>query len=1196
MAVSVPSVTAVKNYPIAKYQSGATYAINDLVSSAGIIYVSVAASNTGNTPSSDDGTHWAPILNGVPSWSSMVTYAANAVVSYLGVLYICQTSNKNNVPSSDTGTNWVPMLTSVPSWSAVATYPSAAIVAYQNTLYVSTVANNKNNTPSSDNGSHWSPLVAGLPLWSIQVSYALNDIVNRNGTLYKSTVGTNLNHDPATDTTGAYWIALQTGGSGGGSIGINYITNGTFEQSLSSWNQYNDGASASPVDGIGGSVSKSTLTRAALADAYENLGLMGNYHGVLAVGGSSGQGEGISTDFFIDRAYASAKMQLQFIYSGSFVTGDFAVFLYDIDSGTLITTDSGSIPGNVAATGSALGKKFIANFQAKGVANGVHYRLILHIASVNTNISINIDQVTLGPIDRAYQVRHAPINYLGRFGGSCEELVGSWGQYSDTAGVAPVNGIGTVGAYPAVTFGQSMAVGASGAEASIRILAALGSNRQGEGSSFTFEIDKRHAGSTMELAFDYLNGISAVLGDFGVYLYDIDNAALVTPQMYIIPPANASIASRLRTRVVLGAGLHYRLLFHVATTDTTRDKNLYVSNLRLSSLHDGELAYGAERNLLTNGSFGVDDMMPAFLYASGSGTTCVPATSYSSGSPPAALSLVPGFSGPKALRLSRTGAAQGYGAAIYFYIDPALQNGTVLVDFFYKASSNYADGDVAVMITDGTNLILPSVSAVPYAGGTITKFTAAFIPQTLASGLFTLCLHITSATSAAWTFDIDELRVSASRQMLGAAISGFTNTYIPNIGVVSGTAPGKGTPTVDLARWRRVGDCLEEVYDFKTTGGTSGSGTYTIGLPGGWVPNSSVYGSVIGWGFISQDSSESANPSGMIEVVVDSAGNIILKDANSATTFASWSSTSFALSSPVYLHIHFTVPISGWGSNTNLLTDFQEFAFNTSTSTTSDTTSFGYGTSGAQIQAFAPTGTTYVTKRVQFNRNIQPTDILSIELYNGYSWSSLAGGTIFITAGPSLTSSSTVYCGMSLNVISATQADVYFYAYANIASSPWSSLTAMMWRVRKISGGNTAEIPQNIPPPIGYVYIQGANDVSPGTLWPSTTWSDVSSEEAGRFRRIKGTYSPPNGGSMGLASVGATQDHAGQGHRHQSNGASSLLGFPYSAPVLGGTAGTGGNFDTTAYIISTDGTHGTPQVDYENRPAAVAVAKWRRTA
>lgn len=1118
MAVSVPSVTAVKNYPVAKYQVAATYAINDLVSYAGVVYVSIAAGNTGNTPSSDDGTHWAPILNGVPSWSSAVTYAASAVVSYLGVLYVCQTSNKNNVPSSDTGTNWVPMLTSVPSWSAVATYPSAAIVAYLGTLYVSTAASNKNNTPSSDDGTYWSPLVARLPLWSAQASYALNDIVNRNGTLYKSTVDSNLNHDPATDTTGAYWIALQIGG-GGGSIGINYIANGTFEQSLSGWNLYNDGDSAVPVDGTGGTIPSSgiTFTRAAISFPYENQGFMGSYLGRLNINGVTGRGQGVSTDFYIDRAYTYSQLQLQFLYFGSFNIGDFVVYLYDIDSGTLINADAGIIPSNNAATvsedPSELGKKFICNFQTRGSANGAHYRLIFHVASNSLYNSINLDQISLGPIDNAYQVRHAPINYLGRYEGSCEGLIGSWNTYSDAPDVIPVDGMGVMGSdqVPAFAPGQSLPISGGAAETCVLISGDPEHEMKGGGASFTFEVDRRHAGAVMELAFDYMNGVSAVLGDFRVYLYDIDNATLVTPQMYVIPPANVSVASRLRTRVVLGAGLHYRLLFHIAIDALTRTQSLYVSNLRLSSLHDEELAYGAERNLLVNGSFGVDSMLPAFLYDSGSTSTCVPATSYSSGSPLAALSLVAGFAGPKALRLSRTGAASGYGAAFYFYIDPAMQNGTVLIDFFYKASANYVDGDVAVMITDGTNLILPSVSAVPYGGGGITKFTAAFLPQTLASGLFTLCFHITSSTSAAWTFDIDELRVSASKQMLGASIS-MEKTYAPAL-------VGLGTPTNVFFTWARRGNKL--VADGKFTAGTTTEVEARIPLPNAYVTDSSLISTIQVCGFYGSSATSGSHFMMLMEPGVDyvtfGAGSDTLSSLNKLI------GTSLA-SSGVSISVHFEVPISGWGSNTNLLADFQEFASNSqATINTNDTTSFAYGPNGAPI--LADTAVTYYD--VQFLRSIQPTDDIRLEVRSvidgAWTSSSIAEiPSLYAMLGRSNLNDTSGYYyprGMAFARVSSNKVRVYFFAkiagtatYAEATASSaktWAQVIAAAdgfdrWRVRKISNGNTAEIPQNIPPPIGYVYVQSPFDASPATMWPNGTWTDVSSEEANLTRRAVG--------------------------------------------------------------------------------------------
>lgn len=42
-------------------------------------------------------------------------------------------------------------------------------------------------------------------------------------------------------------------------------------------------------------------------------------------------------------------------------------------------------------------------------------------------------------------------------------------------------------------------------------------------------------------------------------------------------------------------------------------------------------------------------------------------------------------------------------------------------------------------------------------------------------------------------------------------------------------------------------------------------------------------------------------------------------------------------------------------------------------------------------------------------------------------------------------------------------------------------------------------------PPTGFVYFQGPHDASPATLWPGTTWSDVSYEEENLTRRVVGS-------------------------------------------------------------------------------------------
>jgi hypothetical protein len=126
-------------------------------------------------------------------------------------------------------------------------------------------------------------------------------------------------------------------------------------------------------------------------------------------------------------------------------------------------------------------------------------------------------------------------------------------------------------------------------------------------------------------------------------------------------------------------------------------------------------------------------------------------------------------------------------------------------------------------------------------------------------------------------------------------------------------------------------------------------------------------------------------------------------------------------------------------------------------------------------------------------------------------------------------------------------------------------------------------------PPIGYVYTQGPDDMSPGDLWPTVTWENVSSEEAGSFRRYEGGAASDFGSGQ--------QSDAFQGHWH-------IL-----RQLLGG-GGTGVQFtfasQTNTNLVTshpgnigdaaTDGVNGTPRTSAETRPKNYTVRKWRRTA
>lgn len=133
--------------------------------------------------------------------------------------------------------------------------------------------------------------------------------------------------------------------------------------------------------------------------------------------------------------------------------------------------------------------------------------------------------------------------------------------------------------------------------------------------------------------------------------------------------------------------------------------------------------------------------------------------------------------------------------------------------------------------------------------------------------------------------------------------------------------------------------------------------------------------------------------------------------------------------------------------------------------------------------------------------------------------------------------------------------------------------------------------------PIGFVYWQGPGDASPATLWPDATWSNVSSEEAGLFRRAEG----------GAASTFNSGTQAGQNKSH-----THTQSLAYDSPdhshtyYWGANAGSGASCTPTGsgYSGSTSGasarhTHANVNIadgGTETRPDNITVRKWRRTA
>ncbi len=158
--------------------------------------------------------------------------------------------------------------------------------------------------------------------------------------------------------------------------------------------------------------------------------------------------------------------------------------------------------------------------------------------------------------------------------------------------------------------------------------------------------------------------------------------------------------------------------------------------------------------------------------------------------------------------------------------------------------------------------------------------------------------------------------------------------------------------------------------------------------------------------------------------------------------------------------INICVPIAEWAGNgtVNLGPGAQvEYAYNTSTADSSDTTSFGYGQGGSQFGSF----TAARAKRVQFQYPIQPGDEITLEI-------SADAGTTWIPIGQSglifsaLTQNTTTY-GAYIDLVSSTRVDAVFSTYRipsgatfGAAGTTWAGIAGsatFLWRVKKSKAG-----------------------------------------------------------------------------------------------------------------------------------------------
>ncbi len=154
------------------------------------------------------------------------------------------------------------------------------------------------------------------------------------------------------------------------------------------------------------------------------------------------------------------------------------------------------------------------------------------------------------------------INYIDN--GRAASATTGWATYADAAGSLPVDGTGGT---PNVTWTRSTTTPLRDAADFNFVKDAA--NRQGQGVSYDFTIDRADQAKVMTISADYeiVSGTFAS-GDLTVYIYDVTNAQ-------VIQPAGFSISNIVGQSKVLATfqsasnSTSYRLIIHVATTSAS---------------------------------------------------------------------------------------------------------------------------------------------------------------------------------------------------------------------------------------------------------------------------------------------------------------------------------------------------------------------------------------------------------------------------------------------------------------------------------------------------------------------------------------------------------------------------------------------------------------------------------------------------
>lgn len=289
---------------------------------------------------------------------------------------------------------------------------------------------------------------------------------------------------------------------------------------------------------------------------------------------------------------------------------------------------------------------------------------------------------------------------------------------------------------------------------------------------------------------------------------------------------------------------------------------------------------------------------------------------------------------------------QGEGVAYAFTIDNADQSRPLAISFDYKVASGTfvaADGitaplndgttsqnagmsDLEVFVYDVTNAVLVPVSpqVLTSTSAIDAQYKGTF--QTASNSTsYRLIIHTARSTAVAFTMQMDNFFVGPQAVSYGAPVSDWTSFTMSILG--SSSNPTKASsPTVDQAKWRRVGDSMQIMYNYQqtsATGAAAGSGAYLFALPSGYsIDSNKVFINGASGGIQSIGSGQAYDGTTIfqLEAQVFNSTSIALQTNEAAGNNIGSTRASLGGTNARFGFIC-TVPIVGWSSTTQMSND-----------------------------------------------------------------------------------------------------------------------------------------------------------------------------------------------------------------------------------------------------------------------------------